>query len=255
MKKLNDFPSRTEKVVIKQLGVDETYQRPVSKAKVNKIVKNFNPIGMGPILVSEREDGSLWIFDGQHRIEALKILGELVWEVTIYSGMTLKDEATAFRLLQEGSKANAAERYVSELAAGVKETIAIENLLNQNGFTVNRGSSKYTIQAADTVKEIYRKYGPKNLKDTVCLIRDSLGTQQKNYIAVILLGVSEFIKQYPEHDRKWIVRKLNEEGLNSFKYKIADYHRSTGKTKKVATVKTLVRIYNHNKTKRLQLED
>lgn len=179
MKKLNDFPSRTEKVVINQLGVDETYQRPVSKAKVNKIVKNFNPIGMGPILVSEREDGSLWIFDGQHRVEALKILGELVWEVTIYSGMTLKDEATAFRLLQEGSKANAAERYVSELAAGVKETIAIENLLNQNGFTVKRGSSKYTIQAADTVKEIYRKYGPKNLKDTVCLIRDSLGTQQK----------------------------------------------------------------------------
>ena len=51
---------------------------------------------MGPILVSEREDGSLWIFDGQHRVEALKILGELVWEVTIYSGMTLKDEATAF---------------------------------------------------------------------------------------------------------------------------------------------------------------
>lgn len=30
---------------------------------------------------------------------------------------------------------------------------------------------------------------------------------------------------------KWIVRKLNEEGLNSFKYKIEDYHRSTGKTK------------------------
>ena len=37
--KLNDFPSRTEKVVINQLRVDETYQRPVSKAKVNKIVK------------------------------------------------------------------------------------------------------------------------------------------------------------------------------------------------------------------------
>ena len=35
--------------------------------------------------------------------------------------MTLKDEATAFRLLQEGSKANAAERYVSELAAGKKK--------------------------------------------------------------------------------------------------------------------------------------
>ena len=41
MKKLNDFPSRTEKVVINQLEVDETYQRPVSKAKVNKTVKNY----------------------------------------------------------------------------------------------------------------------------------------------------------------------------------------------------------------------
>ena len=48
--------------------INDQYQ----KAKVNKIVKNFNPIGMGPILVSEREDGSLWIFDGQHRVEALK---------------------------------------------------------------------------------------------------------------------------------------------------------------------------------------
>ena len=38
-------------------------------------------------------------------------------------------------------------------------------------------------------------------------------------------------------------------------YKIEDYHRSTGKGKKVAAVKTLVRIYNHNKTKRLQLAD
>ena len=75
---------------------------------------------MGPILVSEKRRWKSLIFDGQHRVEALKILGELVWEVTIYSGMTLKDEATAFRLLQEGSKANAAERYVSELAAGVK---------------------------------------------------------------------------------------------------------------------------------------
>ena len=164
MKKLNDFPSRTEKVVINQLGVDETYQRPVSKAKVNKIVKNFNPIGMGPILVSEREDGSLWIFDGQHRVEALKILGELVWEVTIYSGMTLKDEATAFRLLQEGSKANAAERYVSELAAGVKETIAIENLLNQNGFTVKRGSSKYTIKLQILLKKFTENMALKILK-------------------------------------------------------------------------------------------
>ena len=62
------------------------------------------------------------------------------------------------------------------------------------------------------------------------MIRDSLELN-KNYIAVVLLGVSEFIEQYPEHDRKWIVRKLNEEGLNSFKYKIEDYHRSTGKKK------------------------
>lgn len=255
MKKLNDFPSITEKVVINQLGVDETYQRPVSKAKVNKIVKNFNPIGMGPILVSEREDGSLWIFDGQHRVEALKILGELVWEVTIYSGMTLKDEATAFRLLQEGSKANAAERYVSELAAGVEETLTIENALNQIGFTVDRNTNNYTIQAADTVKEIYRNGGPKLLKDTICLIRDALGTQRKNYTRVIMIGVSQFIKEYPEQDRNWIVKKLSQEGLISFKNKIEDYSRATGSTKKVATVKTLVRIYNHNKSKKLQLAE
>ena len=78
--------------------------------------------------------------------------------------MTLKDEATAFRLLQEGSKANAAERYVSELAAGVKETIAIENLLNQNGFTVKRGSSKYTIKLQILLKKFTENMALKILK-------------------------------------------------------------------------------------------
>lgn len=255
MKKLNDFPSRTEKVVINRLNVDESYQRPVSRAKVNKIVRNFNPIGMGPILVSQRKDGSLWIFDGQHRIEALKELGEHVWEVIIYSDMTLKDEATAFRLLQEGSKANAAERYVSELTAGVQETIAIEKALNQIGFTVDRNRSKYTIQAADAVKGIYRAGGPKLLKETICLIRDSLGTQKKNYTGEIITGVSEFIQNYPEHERKWIVKKLSEKGLKAFKVQIDDYYRTMGGSKKNATVKTLVRIYNHNKSKKKQLVD
>lgn len=255
MRKLSEFKNRTQEVNVNRLGVDERYQRPVSIAKINKIVRDYNPIGIGTILASERSDGTLWVIDGQHRVEALKRLNEVMVEVTIYSGMTLAEEATAFRILQEGSKANAAERYVSELAAGVEETVDIENVINRIGFTVDRHTNKNTIQAADTLKVIYRENGAKNLKETILLINESLGHHRKNFTRTIMLGVSEFLVEYPKADKKWMAKKLQQEGLNSFKNKIDDFNRATGATKKVATVKTLVRIYNHNKSKQRQLSE
>jgi hypothetical protein len=57
------------------LTVDKTYQREVGKAgitHINRILQAFNWNCYQPIVVSERDDGTYAVIDGQHRLEAAK---------------------------------------------------------------------------------------------------------------------------------------------------------------------------------------
>ncbi|KAF0102206.1 MAG: ParB domain-containing protein nuclease [Rhodospirillaceae bacterium] len=57
------------------LVIDKTYQREISKmgaAHVNRILLAFNWNHYQPIVVSERDDGTYAVIDGQHRLEAAK---------------------------------------------------------------------------------------------------------------------------------------------------------------------------------------
>ena len=50
------------------LNIDSRYQRDqVSEAKVMEIARDWDWLLLGCISVIEREDGSLWVFDGGHQ--------------------------------------------------------------------------------------------------------------------------------------------------------------------------------------------
>jgi len=55
----------------KYLLIDPSYQRPLNRARVKKIVNAFNPLLVNIVKVSKRDD-KYYIFDGQHTVEALK---------------------------------------------------------------------------------------------------------------------------------------------------------------------------------------
>jgi portal protein/ParB-like nuclease family protein len=67
-----------ERVVqLSDLRVDYDYQRPEDRGKVETMLKALRRgEELSPIEVNEREDGGLWITDGQHRARARMLAGE-----------------------------------------------------------------------------------------------------------------------------------------------------------------------------------
>ena len=64
-------------VPLMDLQVDHDYQRPEDREKVEGMLKAVrNGVDLPPPEVNEREDGSLWITDGQHRVKARMLAGE-----------------------------------------------------------------------------------------------------------------------------------------------------------------------------------
>ena len=64
-------------VNLAELRVDTDYQRPEDREKVLSMLKRLRA-GIeldGDVKVNEREDGSLWIVDGQHRVKAMMLAG------------------------------------------------------------------------------------------------------------------------------------------------------------------------------------
>ena len=55
----------------RDIQVDHEYQREkIAWQKVKDLTRNWSWAGCGCILVAKREDGSYWVFDGQHRVLA-----------------------------------------------------------------------------------------------------------------------------------------------------------------------------------------
>jgi uncharacterized membrane protein len=78
------MPQRRQ-VNLAELRVDTDYQRPEDREKVLSMLKRLRA-GIeldGDVKVNEREDGSLWITDGQHRVKAMMLAGRTHHEALV----------------------------------------------------------------------------------------------------------------------------------------------------------------------------
>src|SRR5699024_4549653 len=127
--------SNKMKLPISALRVDK-YQKKVRKRVVDEIVNNFNPAAVGVIHVSQREDGSLWIFDGQHRTEALSRLGFEYVDCLVFSGLTPEQEASGFIGHHAVSKPTKIEEHTGKVFAKDKTALEIEKIVGELDLSV-----------------------------------------------------------------------------------------------------------------------
>lgn len=94
------------KVKCKTLLVDNSYQRTPEEHVLHKIEVNYDPRQVRKLYISQREDGSMYVIDGNHtRLAAMRVLGEdAMLEAEIYTGLTVEEEADMFVKLNSNSK-------------------------------------------------------------------------------------------------------------------------------------------------------
>jgi hypothetical protein len=134
-----------------QLRIDESYQRSLeqrpSKTLILRIAVHWDWGLCQPLVVARRADGGLYVVDGQHRLAAAKLRGD-IWQLpcVVASFRNAAEEAASFVALnQQRRPLNRMQIYRAALAAGDEEAITIQRALDAAGLRIGT-SPDLTIQ-------------------------------------------------------------------------------------------------------------
>jgi hypothetical protein len=211
-----------QKVSIDVMRVDRRVQRSLDAKRATSIANDFRPEGFGYIVVSRREDG-LYIVDGQHRIAALKQMGEgrlstvlrllgvgpgneVLCEV--FTGLELSDEAALFRVRNNFKQIKVHERFRVRVIEGDPVAVFLYKSLERHGWTVMNGPSKVrgVYNAVSALEWVYDGAGirtstshPMAVDNTLATITGAWGHDSQGVRAEIVRGIGLFVVQYGEN--------------------------------------------------------
>lgn len=159
-----------QKITIKNLVVEEKYQRKLSMLQVMKIANNFDPFQVNPIKVNRR-DGVNYIFDGQHTKEAIAILtgsrDTPIW-CMVFFDLDLKGEARVFADQKNFVRnLTSYDLYKAGIQAEKNELLVVKNLLDGYNLKVGTGYRDGSINAVSSLLYIHKKFGFQVLERTI----------------------------------------------------------------------------------------
>lgn len=184
------------------LNIDAAYQRTLNRSLVDRIVENFDPAGVGLIAVSRRADGTYWVIDGQHRVEALRILGIGSVMCLVEETEDQATEALVFMLRNTRKEVLAFDKFRARLTAHDPDVVAIDAACRAYGFPLAKsGAGAFSCVA--TVERIWRglnamtaERGPATLKATLGLMRSAWGATLPRPSGDITLALATFLDRY-----------------------------------------------------------
>jgi hypothetical protein len=153
---LGDLDS-AEVVDISSINIDDAYQRALRHELVNRIGRDFDIVKAGPILLSAREDGSLWCVDGQHRMMGALQAGETEIFAHVVHGLTQAQEAD-LRLARNDRKGDSVqEKFRTRLVMGEEKVHRMVELVEQQHTMINveNPNIRHGVNAITTLEMLY----------------------------------------------------------------------------------------------------
>lgn len=181
------------------LRVDETYQSVVNPSWVRQIADGFDPDLFRPLDVSARTDGTFWVVDGRHRLEAVRLLGWLEEAVPcfVYRGLSVAQEAALFYRLNAGTrKKRVIAVFRARLAAGEPVAFEVARVVSECGFELattetNRGVTR--LLCVGTLEAIHKAGGVALLRRVLSLLHDTWAGKRKVNDADFIRALFAFV--------------------------------------------------------------
>lgn len=201
-------------VPLKDLTIDRRYQRELDAGRVKAIAEAFDPRLLGVLEVS-RHNGKCAVFDGQHRLAALKkIKGANTAPCLVHEQMTPQEEAELFVLHQTKRRGiQSVERFRARVFAGDPVAVAIEGIVNDCGFEIGSGqkeSEVWGIRAVTAIERVYTKYGAESLEAVLRFIAAVWGGDQKSTDGSFIGGVHLLLTGYGDRVQAAEIKRLRQ---------------------------------------------
>lgn len=197
--------AKYRRMPIDELDVDASYQRDLNQRHVAKIVAEFDRSLLGVLEVSQR-NGRCAVVDGQHRLAALAELGKTEAPCLVHEGLTAEEEASLFVRYQDGRKPLLpVARFKALLRSGNENAIAIQRVVEANGYQVGTGTDSATkwrnIGGVRALEAVYGRGGEELLDGALKLLSVYHDEPQGNS-AHLIGGFAVAIERYSGH-KNW----------------------------------------------------
>lgn len=246
-----------KQVNTKDICVDTVYQRSLNKARVNQIVKEFNPYLLNPPKLSFR-DGKYWVFDGMHTTAAVKSKNggrDCKIECKVFYGLTELDECELF-IAQNGISAPVAlaAKLHAKYNSGDPEVTDFVKWTEKAGFVVafDRATGQNRIVAIAKLYQTFKMFSdPLIYVDMLDVIRNAWHGAKGSLEGGIIYGVATFYKTYyGEFSKKRLINVLSSVSPLDIGREAKGYTIS-GKT---SYARIILKLYN-SRTTSSRLED
>lgn len=182
-------------VVPVDLLLTDAYQRPIAKAKVAQIAANFDDTAAGALLVNEREDGLLFVFDGQQRLGAMREIGRTSALCLVYRGLTRQQEAEAFEHCNNVRTHVAAnDRFRSRMVRQEANALGILDLVHDLGLElqVEFEQQRSGLRCVEALDSVTNRYGLDMLRTVLRVCRTAWSdVPQERYTSVVVRAVTQ----------------------------------------------------------------
>lgn len=137
-------------VLPNELQVDDSYQRSIetgeSQALIRRIARYWDWDLCQPLVVSRRRDGTLFVIDGQHRLAAARLRGDIAQlPAMVKEYSSAADEAATFvQMNQQRRPLTPLQVFHAAVASGDSEACAIQAAVTAAGLRLTRSSQLET---------------------------------------------------------------------------------------------------------------
>jgi hypothetical protein len=183
-----------------QLLIDASYQRGLeasaSQALIRKIAVHWDWGLCQPLFVARRDDGRLYVVDGQHRLEAARLRTD-IWQLpcVVTSFANAGDEAAAFVALNQMRRPlTQLDLFKAALAAGDFEASQIAVALDDAGLTLanttnNQDMRPGAIANVGGLRKCYRQHGVQVLTAALDVLAQAFKGQVLRYAGTLFSGI------------------------------------------------------------------
>lgn len=194
------LPSRVEWVKVADLSIGARYQRTLKESKVKAIAENFDPGQFGVPAASRREDGSLHVTDGQHRVSAVRRMGwdDQLIQVEVIGELPYPEEA-GMHVDRNANRTStsAYDVFMGNLEAERPVQVGIMKQLKARDLQLCKSNpSEGQIYAVAALQKIWESGGPATLERVLDIILDAWGPLSDSFAAPVLKGLAKLFAEY-----------------------------------------------------------
>lgn len=215
-------PPTLEWIGVDRLNVDDTYQRSIAETKaqqlITRIAKGWDWRLFQPLSVARRNNGDLFVIDGQHRLAAARLRSDLPHLPCVVSNFGgVEDEATAFAAMNRQRRAmSKLETYRAELAAGEPQALLAMRLIERAGLGLAKTTNPQSwapgqIDCIGGVVRVINRHGPEVALNALTAMGEAWGKKRISCPGSVLLGLADiYHKPPPGFDPDAVIQALSE---------------------------------------------